>query len=75
VLRSTSGEISVKEANPSSPTITTTITVMSTSNSCTVGQVFVDLPAAKRAIAAYVIDNGESYKVLRSDKLLYIRRL
>jgi hypothetical protein len=68
----TLGEISVEEANLFLYAITTTIIAMSTSNLCAVGQVFVDLPAAKKAIASYVIDNGESYKVLRSEKLLYI---
>ena len=41
---------------------------MTTSHSCAVGQVFVDLPAAKRAIAAYVIDNGESSLTKSSDQ-------
>jgi hypothetical protein len=45
---------------------------MNIPTTCTVGQVFADLDTAKKAIAAYVIDNGESYKVFKSQKLLYI---
>jgi hypothetical protein len=44
---------------------------MNTPTVCTVGQLFPDLPTAKNAIAAYVIDNSESYKVRNSNKERY----
>jgi hypothetical protein len=44
---------------------------MNTPTIYTTGQPFPDLPTAKKAIATYVIDHGESNKVLNSNKEKY----
>jgi hypothetical protein len=44
---------------------------MNTRTVWTIGQLFSDLITAKKAVAAHVIDNGESYRVWNSNTERY----